>query len=73
MTLDELTDIQRKMLTGEFYIDGWHNTRFLGQANALAGAGLLSRRESGDDQYTSYHYAPTDLARAALTEETDRG
>jgi hypothetical protein len=57
-----LTPRQEKMLTGEFYIDGWHNRHCLGDANLLVEKGLLDVREGGDDQYTSYHYTPTGKA-----------
>jgi hypothetical protein len=58
MTETKLTPIQRKMLTGAFYIDGWHNRHFLEEANDLVEQGLLSRQESGDEQYTCYNYEP---------------
>jgi hypothetical protein len=53
-----LSSAQRTMLTGAFFIDGWHNTRFLGEANDLVSRGLLTVRDGSDDQRTVYHFEP---------------
>lgn len=58
MTERALTAIQEKMLTGPFYIDGWHNRDYLPEANDLVRRGLLTVSEGGDSQHTSYHYQP---------------
>lgn len=57
----KLTKAQEKMLTGEFFIDGWNNRDFLEEANQLVVLGLLTRREYGDDQYTAFEYKPAGL------------
>ena len=58
MTTPDLTPVQEKMLSGPFYINGWHNRDYLPEANALVARGLLTVREGGDEQHTSYHYEP---------------
>lgn len=58
MTEPALTAVQEKMLTGPFYINGWHNRDYLHEANDLVARGLLTMREGGDSQHTSYHYEP---------------
>ncbi|AFU88070.1 hypothetical protein CcrColossus_gp200 [Caulobacter phage CcrColossus] len=58
MTTEDLTTVQKQMLTGAFYIDSHHNADYLGEADDLVERGLLTRTTGGDSQYTSYHYTP---------------
>lgn len=59
-----LTEAQRNMLGEPFYIDGWHNRRFLIDAIEMRNLGLVTERDGGDEQYTQYIYTPTPLALA---------
>lgn len=60
--MSDLNKVQQTMLKGEFYIDSLHNIDYLADAQALVERGLLTVREGGDSQYTSYHYTPVQEA-----------
>ena len=53
-----MTPVQEKMLLGDFYINGWHNIDYLGEADELVAKGLLTKRVTVSDQETTYHYSP---------------
>lgn len=59
-----LSEVQRKMVGDGFYIDGWHNRRFLNDAIGLREMGCVTECEGGDDQHTTLNYEPTTLGRA---------